>query len=424
MNRVPGIEREQFIRKLADAVAQARADGSHLGLMLIDLNNLAKINHYHGYETGDEMLASAYKQLLELSKLPDSVFRVGSHRFSFILSDLGNPAFITLAMNRVHRCLESQLHRDSILHRVDIKIGIAINRLGGHQVMATLAQAESSLAQVKLGGQQHIEDLLVDSDEGTPQMGLEKHLEDALQDNAFELHFQPKVELATGKLHSAEALLRWQSPDGETISPEIIVDWAEKTGRSYELTKWVVHRALRQIRLWQGVLDIGVAVNLPANLAGDADLSTLLHDALAIWGVAPRMITVELTEGAVIEDKQSGFDNLLKLREMGINVSIDDFGTGYSSLAYFKQIPAAELKIDKTFVESMLDDSGNLELVKIIIHIAHQFGLTVVAEGVEDRESLDMLKQLGCDSVQGYYISQPLPADEFESWVAGWQGIR
>jgi EAL domain-containing protein (putative c-di-GMP-specific phosphodiesterase class I) len=133
-------------------------------------------------------------------------------------------------------------------------------------------------------------------------------------------------------------------------------------------------------------------------------------------------VTVELTERAIIEDKQSGFDNLLKLKEMGVTISIDDFGTGHSSLSYFKHIPAQELKIDKSFVDSMLVDSQDLELVKIIIHIAHQFGLRVVAEGVEDRESLDMLRELGCDFAQGYYISKPLPRDEFESLVRGWGG--
>jgi diguanylate cyclase (GGDEF)-like protein len=420
---LPGIEREQFIHQLGRTVAASRAGQSHLGLLLIDLTNLARINHYHGYEAGDRVLQVAYGQLLELSKLPDSVFRVGSHRFSFILPDLGNPAFVALAMNRVQRSLVSELHGDSGVLGVEIKIGIAINRSGGRDSMAMLAQAEASLSHVKLGGVQRIEDVLAESNDEPVQLRLEQSLAEALQDNAFELYFQPKLELATGQVRSAEALLRWRSPEGEIISPELIVEWAESAGRSYDLTKWVVHRALRQMRAWQGSLDISVAVNVPASLAGDRDLPALLHDAIAIWGVAPGKVIVEMTEGAIIEDKQSGFDNLLKLKEMGISISIDDFGTGYSSLSYFKHIPAAELKIDKSFVDSMLVDTQDMELVKIIIHIAHQFGLRVVAEGVEDRESLDKLRELGCDHVQGYYLSPPLPEAEFESWVRGWQGL-
>ena len=421
--QLPGIEREQFIRQLGQAAGEARAAQTHLGLMLIDLTNLARINHFHGYAAGDQVLQQAYSQLLALSKLPHAIYRVGSHRYAFILPDLGNPAFIALAMNRGQRSLVAELHGDTGVLGVDIKIGIAINRNGELDFMTLLARAETSLSHVKLGGVQHIEDVLAEDSDVPGQIRLEQSLAEALQDNAFELYFQPKIELATGRVLSAEALLRWQTPEGEFVAPELIVQWAESAGRSYDLTKWVVHRALRQLREWQGSMDISIAVNVAANLAGERDLPALLHDAIAIWGVMPDRVVVEITESAIIQDKQSGFDNLLKLREMGINLSIDDFGTGYSSLSYFKHIPAAELKIDKSFIDSMLADAQDMELVKIIIHIAHQFGLRVVAEGVEDRESLEKLRELGCDYAQGYYISPPLPRDEFLAWVASWRGF-
>ena len=423
MNQLPGIEREQFIRQLHKAVEEARSEETHLGLMLINLTNLARINHFHGYDAGDRLIQASYGQLLELSKLPDTVFRLGSHRFSFILPDLGNPAYIALAMNRVHRSLEAELREDSEVLDVEVKIGLAINRRGSRDSMATLAQAEASLNHVKLGGVLRIEDVLAEESNEPFQRRLEQSLSEALQDNALELYYQPKVELATGSLRSAEALLRWKSPEGEFVPPELIVEWAESAGRSYELTKWVVHKTLRQLREWQDTLSIGLALNIPATLAGDPDLAALLQDAIAIWGVDPSRVTVELTEGAFIEDKQSGYDNLLKLSELGVNISIDDFGTGYSSLSYFKHIPATELKIDKSFIDSMLVDTQDMELVKIIIHIAHQFGLTVVAEGVEDSESLHSLRELGCDVAQGYYLAKPLPADEFEAWAAGWKGF-
>jgi diguanylate cyclase (GGDEF)-like protein len=423
LNELPGIQREQFILQLGKSVAQAHTDQTHLGLLLIDLTNLSRINHFHGYDAGDQLLHMAYHQLLGLSKLPNAVYRLGSHRFSFILPDLGNPAFIALAMNRVHRSLEAKLLEDATALGVDVKIGIAINRLGVRDFMATLAQAEASLSHVKLGGIQRIEDVLAE-DNGQPlRRRVEQSLAEALQDNAFELYYQPKVDLASGELHGAEALLRWQSPEGEFITPDLIVEWAESAGRTYDLTKWVVHKTLRQLREWQDTLDIGLALNIPATLAGDPDLPSLLQDAIAIWGVDPARVTVELTESAFIKDKQSGYDNLLKLCELGVNISIDDFGTGYSSLSYFKHIPATELKIDKSFIDSMLVDTQDMELVKIIIHIAHQFGLTVVAEGVEDLESLHSLRELGCDRAQGYYLARPLPVAEFETWAENWKGF-
>jgi diguanylate cyclase (GGDEF)-like protein len=422
LEQLSGIERDLFVQFLGAAFHQARTDQSHLGLLLVDLTNLARINHYHGYQAGDRILLTAQQQLLGISKLPNTVFRVGSHRFGFILPDLGNPAYVALALNRAHRVLESELHGDSGLLGVDIKIGIAINRESSRDAMAMLAAAEASLAQVKLGGVQRIEDVLGADGEEPADFRLEQRFAAALQDNAFDLHFQPKVDLRTGQVCSAEALLRWKT-EGEYIAPELVVQLAESAGQTYELTKWVVHRALRQVKDWQGSLDVGLAINVPASLAGDPDLPALLNDAIAIWGVPAARITVELTESAVIEDKQSGFDNLLEIRNQGINISIDDFGTGYSSLSYFKQIPAAELKIDKSFVDSMLVDSQDLELVKVIIYIAHKFGLTVVAEGVEDRASLNVLRELGCDTGQGYFFSKPLPRGEFECWLRDWQGL-
>ena len=422
MPELPEIARASFIRSIGAAVSRAREEGSNLGLLLIDLTNLGRINHYHGYQTGDLILATTYEQLLDVSKLPGTVFRIGSHRFAFILPGLSNPALIALAMNRVTRLLEGGLYVDDSMVKVDLKVGFAVNRGGRRDSMATLALAEASLARVKAGGSHRVEDLLGDDGQEPVDYLLEQHFADALQDNEFELHYQPKVHLASGEVQSAEALLRWSPPGREPVSPEVLVELAETTGRAYELTRLVVHRAIRQVREWQPSPGVGLAVNVHAGLVANPDLPSLLRDALVIWGVDAGQVTVEITESAFIEDKESGFDNLLKLRELGVNLSIDDFGTGYSSLSYFKHIPAAELKIDKSFVSSMQEDPQDLELVKIMIHIAHRFGLTVVAEGVEDRASMDLLRSLGCDYGQGYFFSRPLPADEFENWLREWPG--
>jgi diguanylate cyclase (GGDEF)-like protein len=420
---VPEVQRAAFISALSGAVAHAQQHCAHLGMLLIDLTNLARINHYHGYSTGDLMLAAAYRELLGVSKLPDTVFRVGSHRFAFILPGLTTPAFIALALNKVTRLLEGELFVDAGMVSVELKVGISINLKGGRDPMTMLALAESSLAHVKMGGSHRIEDLLGEGGNPKTDYQLEQRFAQALRDNDFELHFQPKVDLITGRVGSAEALLRWTLPGGEPVSPEMLVALADAAGRAFELTKWVVHQSMRQLKSWQHSLDVGLALNIQAGLVGSPDLPAMLCDAIAIWGVDPARVTVEITEGAIIEDKESGFDNLLKLKNMGINLSIDDFGTGYSSLSYFKHIPAAELKIDRTFVSTMMVDSQNLELVKIMIYIAHQFGLSVVAEGVEDRATMQRLRELDCDSIQGYYFSEPLPAQEFESWVRDWPGL-
>ncbi|MCB1676541.1 MAG: bifunctional diguanylate cyclase/phosphodiesterase [Halioglobus sp.] len=424
MHDIPQINRARFVQALAEAVAAAARETVHLGLMLIDIANFSRINHYHGYGAGDLFLTAVHGKLMAISKLPDTVFRVGDHRFAFILPGLSNPAFIALALNRVQRVLEQELHIDAQTVSPVIRVGLAINREGRRGAMSTLAQAESSLAAVKLGGRARIEDFVGEDEPADTDFHLQQRFAEALQDNDFELYFQPQIDLVTGQVGGAEALLRWLPEDRPPVSPETVVELADAAGRAYELTKWVVHSALRQLRQWQSSLDISLAINIQAGLAGNQDLPALLHDAMAIWGVEPARVTVEITESAIIEDKESGFNNLVKLRDQGINLSIDDFGTGYSSLSYFKQIPAGELKIDKSFVSTMTADDQDLELVKIMITIAHRFGLRVVAEGVEDRASLDILCELGCDFAQGYYFTPPLSRDEFEAWVRAWPGLQ
>jgi len=423
LDDLPEIERALFIKALTNSVAAAREDSSNLGMLLIDLTNLSRINHHHGYRTGDLMLAASYRELLGVSKLPDTVFRVGSHRFAFILPALANPAFIALALNRVTRLLEGELFVDTGMVSVDLKVGVTINRSGHRDAMAMLALAEASLTHVKMGGDHRIEALLAEGSVSEADYQLEQRFAQALRDNDFDMHFQPKVNLATGRVDSAEALLRWFPAGCDAVSPEMVVELADAAGRAYELTKWVVHRSMRQLKDWQGALDVGLAINIHAGLVGNPDLSSLVRDAIAIWGVEPGKVALEITEGAIIEDKESGFDNLLKLKSLGIQLSIDDFGTGYSSLSYFKHIPAQELKIDKSFVSTMMVDSQDLELVKIMIRIAHQFGLKVVAEGVEDRAVMLRLRELGCDYIQGYFFSKPLPAAEFEAWLRDWPGL-
>lgn len=422
-NIVPPIQRTDFIQALSHAVTEAQAELGHLGMLLIDITNLSRINRNHSYQTGDLILTSAYEQLLTVSKLPDSVFRVGDHRFAFILPGLSNPAFIALAINRVQKLLEQELYIDADMIGAEVKIGIAINKEGRRDPMAMLAFAESSLAHMKLGGTHRLEEYIGDEREEPVDYQLERRFLQALQDNEFELYFHPKVHLVSGRVDKAEALLRWFPEDMDAVSPEMVVELAESMGRCYELSKWVVHRGMSQVRDWQDGLGMQVALNIQPGLVSDPDLPSLFKDALGIWGVDPGKVSVEITESGIIKDVDSGFENLLKLRELGLSLSIDDFGTGYSSLSYFKQIPASELKIDRSFVSSMMVDEQDLELVKIIIQIAHRFGMAVVAEGVEDRSTLDKLRELGCDYGQGYYFCKPLAPVEFEQWVAQWPGL-
>ncbi|MEP1473173.1 MAG: GGDEF domain-containing phosphodiesterase [Halieaceae bacterium] len=424
MPNPPDVQRQGFLTTLDAAVVSAAQQSSNLGLLLIDLVNLGRFNHQQGYEAGDALLATAYEQLLSISKMEDSVYRVGSHRYAFILRDLSNPAFITLAMSRVERLLDDALSDEESSLSVELKVGLAVNLLGQKDAMSMFARAESSLSHVKRGGTHSLEDFTGSDTQAMHDEPLESAFADALYNNDFELHYQPKLDLATGQLIGAEALLRWQPEGMEPLSPGQVIQLAHEAGAGFELCKWVVDHTLRQMRTWRGIIDLPLALNVQAGLVSSPDLLAMLNDALIIWGVPAEQLTVEITEDAIIEDKQSGFDNLMGVRQKGMQLAIDDFGTGYSSLSYFKHIPATELKIDRSFIARMHAELLDLELVKAIIHLAHQFGLLVVAEGIEDDAALMTLQELGCDYGQGYLFSPALPAAEFEQWAQQWQGFE
>ncbi len=418
---MPDLQRTQFLAALRAATEEARADETNLALLLIDIANLARINQNRGYEHGDQVLQQTHRALLSISRLPDTVFRIGSHAFAFILPRLDNPALVVLALNRVKTVLHEELGATPDVAAPEFKFGLAINRRARGEYAAMFALAESSLRHVKRGGELDLEGLLGDGNDDFQGYQLEQQLAQALRDNELELYYQPKVRLQDGGVDSAETLLRWTSPDGDPVAPELLVSMVEGMGRSFELAKWVVYQSMRQLQRWQASLDLGLAVNVQAGLVSNPDLQAVFRDAIAIWGVEPARVTLEVTEDAIIGDKDAGLNNLLAIRDSGVNISIDDFGTGYSSLSYFKHIPATELKIDKSFVMSLTREAGNRELVKIMVQIARHFGLSVVAEGVEDRASMELLRSLGCDYGQGYYFSRPLPPQEFEEWLLAWR---
>ncbi len=418
MSESPPIQRDDFLASLERLAAEARSTPTTMGLLLVDISNLGLINRRFGYALGDRMLANAHAQLLAVSKLPDTVFRVGGHGFAFLLPLLQNPGFIALAMNRVQRVLEDSLALEDAQFTPAVRIGVGISRGGSKSALAVLAQAEASLAQVKLGRALAMEELLAEAPAEQADTELEQLFAEALHENAMALSYQPQVRVGSGEVCGAEALLRWHIEGYGAVAPDRVVRMAEDAGKLYELTKWVVHHALRALRQWGERYTAPLSVNIPASMVGHPDLVNMIHDALSIWGVAPARLTLEITEDAVVEDSQAGYQILQALLDLGVNIAIDDFGTGYSSLSYFQYMPARELKIDKSFVQRMSDSPRDQELVRIIIEIAHLFDLAVVAEGVEDETTEAMLQALSCDIIQGYLYTPALPAEAFLDWIA------
>jgi diguanylate cyclase (GGDEF)-like protein len=418
----PEVRRRPFLLALERTLRGAAERDEIVGLLLIDITNLRRINTLHGHHAGDVALAYAQERMRSISTEADNVFRIGSHLFAFILPSLGNPALIGLAANRLREAATAPVEVGNRQFWPELRMGSASARATECDALELLARAEGALQHADHDLSTEFTDsaeeaLLLAQDRAR----LEEEFKATLNANGFELFYQPKIDLRTGAVSACEALLRWPIPGGGYRSPQFAIELAESLNLGYALSKWVMGEALRQVRQWQERFELQVAINVEASLISNPDLYNLVSDTLAIWGARASLVTLEITESAVIEDKASGFDSLRRLAQLGVGLSIDDFGTGYSSLSYFKLIPAQELKIDQYFIKRMATDPQDQALVATIVDIAHVFGMQVVGEGVQEKTTLDALMRAGADLAQGFLLSPPLSAPEFEHWLDQWE---
>ncbi|WP_439106720.1 putative bifunctional diguanylate cyclase/phosphodiesterase [Congregibacter sp.] len=423
----PAIDREAFVTRLSEILSQSQASETEVALLLVDLSNLSLINHRHSYNLGDALIGETAAQLDALTDTDDSgktVFRVGSHTFAVILPEMTHAAFVLIAVSRIQRELDTALFVDNDLTSVHLCIGAAMSSPMNRDALGMLTRAELHLGGVRRGEDFDLESILISESVVDSEDELQQSFEDTLYDNGFTLCYQPQINIASGDLFGVEALLRWEHQDRGFISPERVVSLAEGSGLTFELAKSITHNAARQIASWmsQGQR-VPISVNVSADLISRPELTAMFEGALGIWGVPSELLTVEITEQGVVQDLEAGTKALATFSDMGVHISIDDFGTGYSSLSYFRDIPASELKIDRSFVERVLTSEQDRTLVRIIVEIAHLYKMRVVAEGVEDASTLNCLKELGCDIVQGHFVAKPMPAEEFEEWLSNWDGV-
>jgi EAL domain-containing protein (putative c-di-GMP-specific phosphodiesterase class I) len=250
------------------------------------------------------------------------------------------------------------------------------------------------------------------------ELTMEAELRKAVEAGSFELHYQPKIDIQRKRILGVEALIRWIHPEHGFIAPDQFIPLAEQSGLIHPITEWVLNTALAQANKWQRQgMDIGVAVNLSAYSLNDATLLDMVATALAVSDVPARLLTLELTESAIMSDASCALDILTRLDAMGVRLSVDDFGTGYSSLAYLKRLPVDEIKIDKSFVMDMMEDANDAVIVRSTIDLAHNMGMKVVAEGIENSEIWDRLSELHCNMGQGFYMCRPCQAKDLAQWL-------
>lgn len=400
--------------RLQYAIRTSRRENKSLALLMLDLDRFKEVNDTLGHQVGDALLVEIGLRLKNTLREADTIARLGGDEFAILLSntDASQAEYIS---SKVHNSLEEMFHIDDLKLYIKASIGIVLYPEHGNTANALLQKADVAMYVAKRNKLGHSFYNAEHDQHSVGRLALMTDLRIALQKNQLELFYQPKVSLLNGKLTGFEALLRWQHTKYGAIPPVQIIPLAEQTGAISDITKWVMKKALLQLQDWrkQGV-SLDISINLSVYSIFDTALVNELTDMLSDNIAVNHHLTLEVTESAMMEHPEQAVEVLNKFDKLGVRISIDDFGTGFSSLAYLKRLPVDELKIDKSFVMDMHENENDAVIVRSTIDLAHNLGLDVVAEGIEDKDSYDLLSILGCDIAQGYFISHPLPLSELQ----------
>lgn len=378
-----------------------------------------------GHVNGARMLDELRNRLSQVLRPGDYFARLGDRKFVYVLSNLRNEGHALLAANKILRTGAEPLSAGGQHATVRLSVGIAMHPAHGRTPEALMQCAETALIEAWKTSHPTVVYTARNAEELAAGWDLETQLANALEHGDLVMNYQPKLALPGLEVVGAEALMRWNRPESGNVPPEIFIDVAEMTGQIDPLTRFAFNRVLRQLAEWPKSLgSLDAAVNITPSIVCNPGLVDVIRNAAGPGSVDLSRLTVEVTENALMVDRERSHRVLTELRELGARVSIDDFGTGYSSLSYLKQVAADELKIDKSFVMNMLADEADRKIVEQIVALGHAFGLKVVAEGVETAEIADKLAAIGCDYVQGFHYARPLPPQEFPAWVEGWRRSR
>jgi diguanylate cyclase (GGDEF)-like protein len=419
--------RSHLATYLPEALARTARGGRRLAVLFLDLDRFRCINDSCGHDIGDQLLRAVARRLRTLLHRVDLVARIGGDEFAVILEDVIDEEEVNAAAAGILAALAEPFVVKTRSLVISASIGVSLFPRDGANVRGLLRHADAALYHAKDRGRNNCQVF-------RPAMGrrlrwratVESRLRQAIQEQQFEVFYQPIVDIRSFKVAALEALLRWKDPLHGWISPEVFIDIAEETGLIIPIGEFVLDRVLRDIARWResGCQPVPVAINVSAVQLQRGDFCRRVVDAVQAAGIDPSMLQVELTERALFERREdchgeAGEDAVTRLRDLGIHVSIDDFGTGYSSLSYLKNWRVDSLKIDRTFVRDLATDPSDLAITAAICAMARCLDIPVVSEGVEDWRQLQKLRELGSTFAQGYLFSKPVPAEQCTRYLCG-----
>jgi diguanylate cyclase len=410
--------------RLAQALDQANNNKQTLGIMFIDLDRFKYINDTLGHAVGDELLIEVAKRIEACVGKADTVSRQGGDEFIVLVPNTTSDEVTKKAQRIIDAFSQSVMVNEQELF-VTPSIGISMYPGDGRDIETLIKNADTAMYRVKEQGKNNFQFYTPEMNEAvTKKMQLEVGLRKALERNEFHIVYQPQIDVMTGQVIGAEALLRWEHPEWGSISPAEFIPIAEETGLILQIGEWVLRGACMQNKQWQndGFRELRVAVNISSRQFQQSDLVERVRGILKETGLAPEYLELELTE-SIIQDSKYAVAKMQQLKEMGIHLSIDDFGTGYSSLSYLKTFPIHTLKIDRSFTRNIYADPKDASLVETIIAMAHNLDLKVIAEGVETEEQLQFLQDKHCNEAQGYFFSRPISASAMEAVLHGKKAV-
>jgi diguanylate cyclase (GGDEF)-like protein len=407
--------------RIQQAIASAPRHRQRVAVLFLDLDGFKHINDSLGHSIGDKLLQSIAKSLVNCVRSSDTVSRQGGDEFVVLLSEVEQPESAAITARRILKAVsEPQMIDQHDLH-VTASIGVSVYPDDGLDAETLIQNADTAMYQAKENGRQSFQFFKPSMNlRAVERQSIEEGLRRAVERQEFALHYQPKIDLRTGEISGAEALIRWTHPTRGPIPPGQFIPVAEACGLILPISEWVLREACTQSRAWQdaGLPVIPIAVNVSGMDFRDESFLDNLFATLGETGMDPRHLQLELTESILMNRAETTASILQALREKGVTVAIDDFGTGYSSLSYLRKFPVDVLKIDQSFVRQISSGSKDKVLVATVINMARSLRLRVVAEGVETLDELRFLQARQCDEAQGYYFSRPLPAQKFAELLA------